>query len=58
LPGHHAAGWPLNFSGPSGFDVGRMLGFGVVQAGQEFGCDISALVEGPRERVPQKCLRS
>ena len=58
LPGHHAAGSPLNFSGPSGFDVVRMLGFGVVQAGQEFGCNISALVEGQREGVPQKCLRS
>ena len=38
-----------NFGGPGRFDVGRVLGLGVVQAGQEFGRDIGALIERQRE---------
>ncbi len=58
FPGHDAAGSPRDLGGPGCFYVGRMLGFRVVQAGQEFGRDISALVERQREGVPQKFLRS
>jgi hypothetical protein len=56
--GDNAAGTPLDFCGPGYFHVGRMLGRGVIQAGQEFGRDIGALVEGQRESLAQKFLRS
>ena len=52
------AGSPLNFGGPGSFHVGWLFGCSIVKAGQEFGGDVSPLVEGQRQGFTQQILRS
>jgi hypothetical protein len=49
FPRHDTARSSLNFGSPGRFDISRVFGLGVVQAGQEFGGDIGAFIEGQRE---------
>ncbi|HLG58170.1 MAG TPA: hypothetical protein VI485_22685 [Vicinamibacterales bacterium] len=52
------AGSPFDFSGPRRFHIGGPFGRRVIEARQEFGRDIGALVEGQRQGFAQKVLRS
>jgi hypothetical protein len=58
FPCENASRALFDLRGPRGFNFGRVLGFGVIKARQEFSRQLGPLVDGPREGLPQNFLRS
>ena len=56
--GHRSTGAALDFSSPGRFDSGNVFAPNVIQARQQLGGHVGALVDGQRQRFSKKFLRS
>jgi hypothetical protein len=58
LFGENASGALLDLGRPCGFNFGRVLGFGVIEARQQFRGQFRPFVDGPSKGFSQNLLRS